>query len=228
MSEFLIFSKAENRKKELLFLAEKKIDNFKLKIEENKTLKISIMKETSEIKEKAEKEYKEQNKAIEALEKTLESKKILEFETFQRLKAISEEFQGKKKEEKQRKQEFEEISKITEYRRKQLLEIKASYDQKLHEFQQLKKHQENLERSESFISMIKSRSLNSNEKNINTEIHTNEKKTSTNKKSNIENIERSYSYKERKSSILAKENSKEKGFHSEVKGGIIQCYPYPC
>ena len=228
-------------------LAEKRIDNLREDIEKNKTWNVVLIKEIADIRLKSEKEHQEQKKGLDTLEKTAEGKQLQEFDLQQKLKYLREELQIKKKEEKTFKQDLEESQRKTEGLRKKAIEAKMTFSQKIQEFQQLKKHREDMERSESFVSMMKSKSLQSHEKrtvlnnNINegnankSILDASERKTTGQKNSkksnNFENCENNSlerSYKERKSSILNPESAKKLHKNTNVTKEIKGCYPYPC
>ena len=227
-------------------LAEKRIENLREDIDKNKTWKVVLIKEIGEIRLKSETDHQEQKKGLDSLEKTMEGQKLQEYDFQQKLKYLREELQSKKREEKAAKQELDETQRKTEGLRKKVTEAKLTFSQKIQEFQQLKKHREDMECSESFVSMMKSKSLQSHERktvlnnNINegnankSLLDASERKTTgqkNSKKSNIyENCENSLerSYKERKSSILNPESAKKLHKNTNVTKEIKGCYPYPC
>lgn len=227
-------------------LSEKRIENLREDIEKNKTWKAVLIQEISDIRLKSETGHQEQKKGVDTLEKTMEAKKLQEFDCQQKLKYLREELQSKKREEKTAKEELEDTQRKTEGLRKKVTEAKLNFTQKIQEFQQLKKHREDMEGSESFVTMMKSRSLQSHERrtvlnnNINegnnnkSLLDASERKTTGQKNSkksnNNENCENSIerSYKERKSSILNPESAKKPHKNTNVTKEIKGCYPYPC
>jgi len=220
-----------------LFLDEKKINNLKEKIPENKMANTRISAEIDEIKRKVEEEADDKLKVIKNLEICLSKQKITEMELRQKWRGINEESSIQKKNENKTKQEFEENKLKYEQAKKALEDKKNFYLSKLQEYAQLKKHREDMEKSESFVSMMKSlykpqilsnnycKPRESNQNDNTTTIKSQFSGEKTNKsKDNLNDDSNTYSYSERKSSLLMNYAQAK----AQINKNVIQknkCYP---
>lgn len=208
-------------------LDEKKINSLKVSIDENKEQNVLIWEEIHEIEQNIKKSAEENKKGLEILEKNFEEKKLTEFQLQQNFRALSDEFSKMKKKEKTMKDQYELEKANFEMMRKLLEDKKSFYLQKVQEFAQLKRHKEEMEKSESFVSMIKSKSLLSGEKksHISNFLGDHNKiansKNTQDEKNNENSL--SYSYRERKSSLLMNNNRK-----SSVNKELPKKKCYPC
>lgn len=207
-------------------LDKKKINSLKFSIDDNKQQNVLIWEEIHEIEDNIKKSAEENKKGLEILEKNFEDKKLMEFQLQQKFRGLSDEFSKMKKKEKTIKDQFELEKANLDMMRKHLEDKKSFYLQKVQEFAQLKKHREEMEKSESFVSMMKSKSLLSGEKksHISNFLENSNKspinKNNQDEKNNENSI--SYSYRERKSSLLMNNNHKN-SINKELPKK--KCYP---
>lgn len=206
----------------------KKVNQLKHSIDENKRINYKILSEISLLKENIIKGEEENQKGLEILEKSLDDKKIKEFEFQKKFWAYNDELINKRKIEKKKKEEFENSILVLESLKKQLNDRKSFYIQKIQEFNQLKKHKEDMEKSGSFVAMLKSQNMvhEDKKKNVRENSHNSEAQKSNHKnpqedKSN--DVSLSYIYRERKSSILVQNTQKTSSVNKEIKSQT--CYP---
>ena len=169
----------------------------------------------------------------------------MEKDYISKIKLINEEYLLKKQDLKKIKQKYDNFKNEHISVKKSLEEKKAEFISKLQEYARLKKHREDMEKSESFVSMLKSKSLISPEiinktqiSPLNDMINSNNNENSSKKdisvrstspNKNNEIIDKkinnnSVSYQERSTSLLENKGRKK----SSVNKSLItdkKCYP---